>query len=80
MEPENEHYRTKSPQLEQILKNLIFTYLDLYAFLIGPLLGSIVQPVMTSPLHGEDPGFKSLWTHSRFSLFHSGIVFTHTKN
>ena len=32
MEPENEHYRTKSPQLEQILRNLIFTYLDLYAF------------------------------------------------
>ena len=49
-------------------ENLIFIYLNLYAFLIGALRGSIVQPVMTSPLHGEDPGFESLWTH--FTIVH----------
>ncbi len=27
-------------------------------------LGSWSRSVMTSPLHGEDPGFKSLWAHS----------------
>lgn len=36
----------------------------LICILIWSLTGFIVQLVMTSPLHGEDPGFESLWTHS----------------
>src|SRR3990167_10412067 len=37
---------------------------SLNGFHQGMFLGSWSRSVMTSPLHGENPGFKSLWAHT----------------